>query len=168
MADSICIFLWIILPSAWSMCVWNHTLVFFGRAAFCCWWMLEEIWGTVAERICALREESCIVIMRSLFTVQREAHNGTELSYQADTRRLLGVKSVSSCRPQSDVKYVSISVITPLQTVISDTVVVSNWICCECVARSQNILLKCTNNEIRLLIPSHPDTVQRWYVGGVS
>ena len=108
--------------------------------------MLEEIWGTVAERICALREESCIVIMRSLFTVQREAHNGTELS---------------SCRPQSDVKYVSISVITPLQTVISDTVVVSNWICCECVARSQNILLKCTNNEIRLLIPSHPDTVQR-------
>jgi hypothetical protein len=32
------------------------------------------------------------------------------------------------------------SVITPLQTVINDTVVASNWIYCDCVARNQNIL----------------------------
>lgn len=71
--------------------------------------MQEEIWHTIAERIFTVGEESCIVIMRSLFTVQREAHNGTEASYQADTRRLLDVKSVSSCRPQSDVKYETVS-----------------------------------------------------------
>jgi len=71
--------------------------------------MQEEIRQTIAERIFTVEEESCIVLMRSLYTVQREAHNGTEPSYQADTRRLLDVKSISNCRPQSDVKYERVS-----------------------------------------------------------
>jgi nicotinamide riboside kinase len=53
-----------------------------------------------------------------------------------------------------------LSVITPLQTVINDTVVVSNWIYCDCVGRNQNILQKWIRTVIRHVIILHSGAVR--------
>lgn len=52
------------------------------------------------------------------------------------------------------------SVITPLQTVINNTVVGSNWIYCDCVERNQNILQKWIRTVIRHLEILRSDVVR--------